>query len=331
VLWGVFSGLALATHYFAFFPVAAEALWLLWRLRREALRGVAIVAGFGVALTPLVLHQMSYAHAEWISSFGLWHRLWETGLTFMLGETGEVIAQPEHPLLAVAPGLLAAGVLLLLALRGDASDRRAAGAPLAITAATVAAPVAIGLLAPSADFVLARNLLPALVPLLVAVAIGCTLPAARRAGAVLGAALVAYSLGFSVWASISPALQRPNWEAVAAVLGEPTTPRAMVTWTIGEAPLRYYLSTGSFQPGPSEGFRWWVGEVDFVSEGKAPPPRRLLPRGFRQAGYEQVGRLWVRRYVRDAPGLAPLRLNVVRRARLGFRSNSVLLDGIGPG
>ena len=61
---------------------------------------------------------------------------------------------------------------------------------------------------------LARNLLPALVPLLVAVAIGVTLGGARRAGLLVGAALVAYSLGFSALASLSPALQRPDWQAV---------------------------------------------------------------------------------------------------------------------
>jgi uncharacterized membrane protein len=35
VLWGAFSALALATHYFAAFLIAAEALWLLHRRRRE--------------------------------------------------------------------------------------------------------------------------------------------------------------------------------------------------------------------------------------------------------------------------------------------------------
>jgi uncharacterized membrane protein len=331
VLWGVFSGLALATHYFAFFAIAAEAVWLLRRRGREALRGIAVLAAFGLALVPLVVHQMSYAHADWISNFTLGQRLWETGLTFMLGETGDVIAQPEHPLLALVPGALAVTALLLVLARGRAADRRAASVPLAIAAVTLAVPLAIALVAPGADFVLARNLLPALVPLLVAMAIGFTLPAARRLGAVLGVALVAYSLGFSVWASLSPALQRPDWDAVAAALGEPRTPRAMVTWTIGEAPLRWYLSTGSFQVRPAEGFAWWVGEVDFVSDGKVPPPpRRLIGPGFRQTAHERVGQLWVRRYERTAPGLAPLRLRALRQARLGFRSNGVLLDGIGP-
>jgi mannosyltransferase len=330
-LWGVFSGLALATHYFAFFPLAAEAVWLLRRHGRAAWRGVAVLVAFGLALVPLLVHQLSYAHAEWISNFSLGHRLWEVGMTFMVGETGDVIAQAEHPLFALAPGLLAIIALLLTLRRGDGADRRAAGVPLAIAATTVAAPLAIALVDPDADFVLARNLMPALVPLLVAIGVGCTLPAARRAGTLLGAALVAYSLGFSAWASVSPALQRPDWDAVAAELGEPATPRAMVTWTIGAAPLRYYLSTGAFQPRPSEGFAWWVGEVDFISRGETPPPPpRLLGPGFRETGNTQVGRFWVRRYVWNSPGLGYLRLKAVSGARLGFRSNRVLLDGIGP-
>ncbi|HEX5375716.1 MAG TPA: glycosyltransferase family 39 protein, partial [Solirubrobacterales bacterium] len=58
--WGLVSGLALATHYFAIFPIAAEAAWLLYRRRRGAFRGAAILAAFGLLLTPLAIHQMSY-------------------------------------------------------------------------------------------------------------------------------------------------------------------------------------------------------------------------------------------------------------------------------
>ena len=201
---------------------------------------------------------MSFSHTEWISNFTLGHRLWETALTFMLGETGDIIARPEHPLLAALPALLAAAALVLVFSRGDRGERRAASIPLALGAVTVLVPVAIGLLDSGKDFVLARNLIPALVPLLVAVAVGFSLRRARRAGAILAGVLVAYSLGFSVWASISPALQRPDWDAVAAELGEPTVPRAMVTWTLGEASLRYYLSTGSIQVQADEGFDWRV-------------------------------------------------------------------------
>jgi hypothetical protein len=331
VLWGVFSALALATHYFAAFPIAAEAMWLLYRRRRETGPGLAIVAGAGLLLAPLAIHQMSIGHAEWIGNFSLGHRLWETGLTFMLGETGDIIARPEHPLLALVPSLLAVAALALAFSRGDRPERRAAAIPLALATATVAVPVFLGLLDPAKDYVLARNLLPALVPFLVALAVGFTVRRAGRAGAILCAALIAYSLGFSVWASLSPALQRPDWDAVATDLGEPTVPRAMVTWTLGEASLRYYLSTGGFQVQPSEGFAWQVGEIDFVSDGPAaPPPPRLLGPGFRQVGYEKAGRLYVRRFATPGPGLRPLRLGIVRDADLGFRTNGVLLDGIGP-
>ncbi len=333
--WGIASALALATHYFAVFPIAAEALWLLRRRGRErggAFPGLWAIAAAALLLAPLVILQSSYKHAEWIGNTGLGHRLWEAGLTFALGETGDIVAQVEHPLLAVVPGLLAVAGLGLILLRGGRRERRASGLLLALAAVTFAVPLAIGLLDPSKDYVLARNLLPALVPLLVALAIGFSLPAARRRGAALAALLVAYSLGFSVWASVSPALQRPDWEAVAGALGEPTTPRAMVTWTLGEASLRYYLSTGSFQVQASEGFRWWVGEVDFISDGPVPaPPAHLLGPGFREVGYEKVGRLYVRRFATPGQELRPLRLRTVRDAELGFRTNGVLLDGIGPG
>ncbi|HEX3173872.1 MAG TPA: hypothetical protein VHQ43_06615 [Solirubrobacterales bacterium] len=275
---------------------------------------------------------MSYGHAEWIGGRSLGHRLWEAGVTFAVGETGDVIARPEIVLPAVVPLLAGLGALLAIAARGDRGDRHAAGRMLALAAATVVAPVALALLAPGKDYILARNLLPAAVPLLAAVAVGVSLRRARRVGIALATVLVAYSLAFSIWVSASPSLQRPDWNAVAAKLGEPAAPRAMVTWTLGAASLRYYLSTGSFQVRPAEGFSWFVHEVDFVSDGEAPPVRQsLLGPRFRPAGVERAGRLWVRRYTLPGDDLAHLRLRTIRETDLGFRSNGVLLDGIGPG
>jgi mannosyltransferase len=329
--WGIASALALATHYFAIFPIALEAAWLLWRRGRAAAAGLWIVGLAGLALAPLAIHQMSLGHAEWIGGRSLGHRLWEVGVSFAAGETGDIVARPETVLPAVVPLLAALAALALLALCGDRRERRAGGLMLTVAAATVAVPLALALLAPDRDYVLARNLLPALVPLLVAVAIGTTLRRARHAGAVVASVLVAYSLGFCVWASLSPALQRPDWDAVATRLGEPEAPRATVLWTLGAASLRYYLSTGSFQAQPSDGYAWSVHEIDFVSDGPAPPVRvRLLGPRFRQVGYERVGRLSIRRYALPGPDLAHLRLRQVRKADLNFRSNGVLLDGIGP-
>ena len=332
VLWGVFSALALCTHYFAFFPIAVEALWLIWRRRAAAVWGVGIVALTGLALAPLLRHQSSAGHAEWIAGHALGHRVWEAGATFLVGETGDIIARPEHPLPALLPVLLVLAALSLVLLRGTRAERRAAGVPLVLAAATVTIPLLLAIASPAQDYFLARNLIPAVVPLLVAVAVGVTLRGVRRTGLAVGAALLAYSLGFSVWASISPALQRPDWKAVAAKLGEPTRPRALVSWTLGQASLRHYLGTGSFQTVQSERYPWFVHEIDFISQGPAPPvPRRKLAPGLRQVEYGPVGELYLRRYVLPGPDLTRLRLRAVRGADLNFGSNGVLIDGVGPG
>jgi 4-amino-4-deoxy-L-arabinose transferase-like glycosyltransferase len=332
VAWGVASALALATHYFAFFPVLAEALWLLRRRGRGALAGLAIMVVAGLALAPLAIHQASIGHAEWIADQPLAHRLWETAGTFMAGETGEVIGRPDSILPGLAPLLLAAALLVLVLARGDRDERRAAAVPLAIAGATVAIPVALALASPSKDYVLARNLMAALVPLLAAVAVAITLRRSRRLALGLGGALVAYSLVFCVLASVSPSLQRPDWRAVAGRLGDPAAPRAVVTWALGQAPLHHYLPGNTFQVFSDERFEWLVHEVVFVSSGGAPPvPQKLLGPGFRQVAYEPIGDLYLRRYALPGPDLTRLRLKTVRDAELGFRSNGALVDGIGPG
>jgi mannosyltransferase len=330
-LWGLASGLALATHYFAFFALAAEALLLLRRRGRQSLAGLWVVGAFALALLPLAYHQMSLAHAEWISNFSLGHRVWEAAAAFAIGETGDIIARPEWPELAFVPLAMILAALALLRLRGDREERRAAAIPLFVSAAAVGIPLLLALVPGGKDFVLARNVLPALVPLLVAVAVAVTLPAARRLGTAIGAVLLAYSLGFSVWAGFDPNLQRPDWEAVATEIGEPQAPRANVTWLLGEASLRYYLSTGAIQVTPADPYDWLVHEVNFISDGKVPPPpQRLLGPGFRETSRGSAGRLYVRHFELAGPGSAPLRLRRLKEAQLEFRTTGVLLDGIGP-
>jgi hypothetical protein len=330
--WGIASALALGTHYFAVFPLVGEAL-LLWRRRgRLTLHGLWIVALAGVLLAPLAIHQMSYGHAEWIGNFTLGHRLWETAATFVSGETGDIIGRPEQPALAFAPLALCLGAFALLAWRGSREERRAAALPLTVGLVAVGIPLVLALASTSKDYVLARNLLPALLPLLIVVAVALSIERARRLANVIAALLIAYWLAFSVWVDFDPNLQRPDWSAVAERLGEPQHPRATVTWTLGEAPLRYYLSSGAIQVVPAEKYDWLVDEVNLVSDGRVPPPPpRLLGPEFRETASEDTGRLFIRRYAVTGPGLAPLRLRALRHARLDFRSSGVLLDGIGPG
>jgi mannosyltransferase len=332
ILWGVASALALATHYFAFFPLIAEALLL---LRRRGLRagraGYWIAALAAALLAPLAIHQMSIGHAEWIGNFSLGHRLWETAATFLTGETGDIIGQPERPPLAYLPLGLCLAAFALLAARSDRDERRAAGLPLFVAAFALGIPVALALLSASKDYVLARNVLPALVPLLIVVAVATTMPSARRLGAAIGAALLAYSLAFCIWVSFSPDFQRPNWDAVASRLSEPQEPRAIVTWTLGEAPLLHYLGTGAIQVRAAEGYHWLVGEINSVSQGHAPAlSREMLGPGFREVGHEDAGNLMIRHYRLPGQRLEPLRLRQLRQAQLHFRSVGVLLDGVGP-
>lgn len=332
VAWGIFSALALATHYFAVFPIAVEVVLLLRRRGRAAFAGLWIVGLMAILLAPLVIHQMSYGHAEWIGKFSLGHRVWETAATFLTGETGDIIGGPERPSLAFLPLALVLVGFGLLAWRGSREEKRAAAVPLAVGGVTLGIPLLLAIASTSKDFVIARNLLPALVPLLVVVAIGLTAERVRRLGTVIAAALLAYSLAFCIWVSFEPELQRPDWNVVADRLGEPEAPRATVLWVLGEAPLRYYLSTGAIQLKPVEGYDWLVREVDFVSDGSAPPPpRRLLGSGFREVAHEDAGRLFIRRYRLAGPGLAPLQLRELRKAKLHWRNNGVLLDGVGPG
>ncbi len=331
VLWGVFSALALATHYFAVFPLLAEIALLLCRRGRAALPGLWIVAAAAALLAPLAYHQMSYGHAEWIGKFTLGHRLGETAISFTVGETGDIIGRAEQVWPALVPLALILLAFVLIAWRGTRGERRAAAPPLAVGAAAIGIPLLLALGPGGKDFVLSRNLLPALVPLLLAVAVGLSVERARRLGTAAAVVLVTYSLGFCVWASTDPDLQRPDWEAVAEHLGEPDGPRATVTWVIGEAPLRYYLSTGAIQLKAAEGYDWLVREITFVSLGEAPPPpARLIGPRFRETGHEEVGELFIRRYRVPGPELAPLRLRGLRHARTNFRNNGVLLDGVGP-
>jgi uncharacterized membrane protein len=329
--WGVFSALALATHYFAVFPLIAEVVLLARRRGRAIFSGLWIIALAVLLLAPLAIHQMSYGHAEWIGKFSLGHRVAEVGITFMVGETGDIIGRTEQWQPALVPLVLVGVAFVLLLARGSRSERRAALVPLAVAAAAVGIPLLLAILSAGKDFVLARNLLPALVPLLIAVAVALSTDRLRRLGTVIAAVLVAYSLAFSIHASTSPELQRPDWRAVADHLGEPDGPRATVTWVLGEAPLRFYLSTGAIQLKASEGYDWLVREIAFVSMGEVPPPpRRLLGPGFRETGAEDVGPLFIRRFRVTGPELVLLRLRRLRHARTDFRNNGVLLDGVGP-
>jgi mannosyltransferase len=318
--WAVFSALALATHYFAFFPLAIEAAWLLLAARplRRVLWALGGIALAGAALAPIALHQAQGKNNDWIASFGLVGRLRAAGLAFLVGETGLL----KHALIPIALAAAAVGLLLL---RGGAREKRGALVALAVGGGGIL--LALAFAAAGQDFVLGRNLLPALIPLALVVAAGIAAPRAGWLGIGVGAALVAYLLAFCVYVDFRPALQRDDWRSVARQIGPPRGPRAILAWEQGDEPLAFYLGGGEVRA------KWkqWrlapraVSEVAVVS-GRPPPPgaHDALPPSFRRVERVTLGRMTLIRY-RSA---SPRRLGWGRIAGnfTGYSNNAVLLD-----
>ena len=318
--WAVFSALALAAHYFALFPIAIEAAWLLLAVRplRRVLWALGGVALAGAALAPIALHQAGGRNNDWIASFGMAGRLRETGISFFVGEAGLL----KHALVPIA--LFALAVVLLL-VRGGAREKRGAALGLAVGGGAIA--IALVFAAAGQDFVLERNLLPALIPLALVGAAGIAAPRAGRLGIGVGVALVAYLLAFCIYADFRPALQRDDWRSVAQRIGPPRGPRAILVWEQGDEPLAFYLGGGETR------VKWkqWrhapraVSEVDVVS-GRPPPPtaRGALPSSFRRVQRVTLGRMTLIRY----RAAHPRRLGWGRLVGnfTGYSNNAVLLD-----
>jgi len=221
--WAVLSALALATHYFAAFPLAVEAVWLLAVTRplRPVLAAVTGVALAGLALAPIALHQAAGKSNAWISSFRLTRRLHEAGIAAFVGENGLL----KH---ALVPMALSAAAVVLLLWRGGPRERSGARVALAIGGGAALIPILLALA--GQDYVLTRNLLPALIPLALVAAAGIAAPRAGRVGIAVGSLLVLSLLAFSIYVNFRPALQREDWRSVAArISAAPRTRRAIVS------------------------------------------------------------------------------------------------------
>jgi mannosyltransferase len=305
--WAIFSSLALATHYFALFVIAAEMALLLARARsRGLLVGVAVIVATGLALLPLALHQAGIPNNDWISGEPLLDRLWDVPRKFMLGETGAYInvygraAQSSYLNRAVVPGLIALAGVAMLFWRADRSERRAAGLAVAIGGSAVLAAVALALAGP--DYLLARNLLPAYVPLAVAVACGL---GARRAGywgIALAGTLCAMLAAISIYSDARPALRNDDWRGVASSLGPAKQGRLIVTPFLGDDPLVYYLGDGVRRDNS------FVGAVrDLVVVSYGPPRGSAAPAGFARQSSRRVGYFRVTAYTANRPELVRAR------------------------
>jgi 4-amino-4-deoxy-L-arabinose transferase-like glycosyltransferase len=322
--WAVFSALAIATHYFAGFVVAAEgALLILGGNRRRAALAVFAVIAAAAPLAPIALRQSTNAHAGWISQQPREQRLERAGAKLLGGDNGnEHGARQPGPVPLGVPLALAAAAIALLLWRGDREERRGAGVATLVGCGAVAMPFLLGLL--GADYFDGRNLLPMFVPLLLVLGAGFGVRRAGRAGLGLAAAFCLCSLIFTVEIDRLPRLQREDLRNAANKVGPLRPSTAVITSRYaGSQPLRYYLGAevakGQLPP---------LREIDLVGSGGAAArdARRLLPPAFRRVESKPVSyEFTLTRFRSRLPVRVPL--DLLQRGALvgGGRSASVLI------
>ena len=230
--WALLSVAALATHWFALFPVAAMAVWLLTReARRAAAAPVAAVAATGAALLPLALSQRSHDRAGFIDESSLARRLAEVPKQFLAGYD----APAEAVVTLLFLGLAACAAVAALRVPREARGRVAALAGGGAVVIAIPAVLAVG----GADHLIARNVLPAWLPLIAAGAAGL---AYARWGAPVAAALCVLGAGVTIAVAVEPRYQRDNWRGAAEAIPLQERDRVVVvTPPSGELPLRIYL------------------------------------------------------------------------------------------
>jgi hypothetical protein len=314
---------ALCSHYFAGFAVGIEAIWLLIALpeqRRAAVVAVTATALVGAGLLPLLLSQINGTHIGWIASTPLPDRLFETGVSFLVGETGHVIAQPARPGYAIVPAAFLALAIVFLLRAGSAEMRRLALPPLVVGLGVIA--VATVAAVAGSDYLIERNLLPALLPLLLVVAMGFALPRLGWAGPALAGVLCAYWIAFAIYVALTPSLQRPDYRGVARAVGVPHGSREIVGWNLGATVIRHYL------PDRSERVygRVSVDEIDVAAKLGVRHFGRSMPPGFLFVSRQLVGRIALTRFRAQRPVVVPF--YVLKDLHIGYGDNGVIADGL---
>ena len=286
--WALAAALALATHYFALFIVVPEALWLASRHGRSSRRaafslGAVVLAG--AALAPLAIVQASGDRARFISATGLGSRIAAVPKQFLIG-----YATP-HATVLTALAVLAAAVLAV-------SLRPRDGHLLALAAIGVLVPIALALA--GADYVITRNLITAMVPLVVVAGLAA---ARTRAGTLAAGLLCAAGIVAFAGVELTPADQRDDWRGVASAIGPAALgPRVVVVDPSDGAPaLAIYLPLRRVAPSASTYLT--IREVDVIDVARnpaLPAPGAGIP-GFAPQPVVHTGAYTLQRYVAAAP------------------------------
>lgn len=279
--WAAASAAALAVHYFAVFPVAAQAAWLLREARhrperrRAIVLAVALPLAVGLALVPLAWHQRD--NPGGIEGIAFLTRLAQVPKSFLVG-----FSPPAELAVTVAAALLVGAALLGL-LRARRESIGALALPLAVAAVTVLVPAALAVV--GVDFLAARNVLPAVV--FCAVVVAGTAQTRWAAAAV--AVYAALSVAVIVAGATDPSLQRADWRGVSRAVGD-EGPARILAMTPGKDPGPFSVYFGGARTLSGDGAV--VSRIDvaavategaFGSGSPEPPPPPAdvaAPRGF---------------------------------------------------
>jgi mannosyltransferase len=346
-LFALSGALALLSHYFAAFLLVPMALWLLREraVRRAALPAIGALALVGLALLPLISAQGGHG-TQWIGRWALSSRLQAIPQYYLTGYSGGPLGHGVELLVALPlfVGALLGGWRLLAApTPGDSSpsapgDRPSPpareGAWICLTIAAFAVLAPIVLAAFGADYLAPRNLVGAMIPLSVLIAILLAAIDGVLGWLLAGVGAAAF-LAITIDVDLSPRLQRGNWRDVAKLLSAPArgagasqgsatgaalaagTGRVLTTVELGAAPLEYYLHEMHLR-NLSRHDAVRVGEIDETGyaplrSGAANPPAP----GFRLLERRNVDGLIVYRFVSSIPRTvseADLRRQVITNA-----------------
>ncbi len=298
------SSLALLSHYFAVFLIVPMALWLMRRRERAfaALCAAAVIVAVGGALVPLVLTQGGHG-AQWIGHWALASRIEAVPQYYLTGYNGAALGHGIELLVALP---LLAGVFLGVWQVLDAAESHAALMALGLAACGVLVPLVMAVL--GADYFAPRNLIGAMVPVTVLLAV---VMGARRAGwlgMAVGCLAAVALLAVSVDTDLSPRLQRGDWSGVARVLhtARPAAlpQRVIATVHLGTAPLEYYMPGLRGVGSVSSVSVREVDEVGYapLSPGAGEPPAP----GFALVAKRDVNGLMVYRFVSSIARSVPV-------------------------
>ena len=301
--WAVLAGLAVATHYFAVFLVAGEALWLLVLLRgaRRVVLACLVPGAALLAHFPLLLEQRGNGEAVAGSSFA----------SRIAGIPKNLVVGYSFPAEALGSAVAAVLVLVGLALlvRVAAVERRGALVAGSLAAAVVLAPVLLALV--GIDYLIARNAIVAVVPAAVCLGAGY---ATGRLGLAAAGALCVLSAAIALAPALDATYGRTDWRGAAARLEPTDGPRAIVVTPYMSRTLwRPYLP-GLEEPSSAEATVQEIAAIGLATEGgysagAIVPPEVDAPRpvpGFRIVEVERAPTYTLVRYRSDRPRRVPL-------------------------